>query len=153
MGITHTNRSYMRICHVNHRLCILRAMVPKRVFWQSLRCFLLNILASNANTRSAAADDGCSRTRILTSLSHSVYASIFSLPNNPRMLRTRGRIRWAGTSVSSDRPRDGPCAPSSSDSPFNNGHEGKPAVSMCLSCTPPHFAIQLHAFVEGVVSR
>ena len=62
--------------HCGHRSCIRWAIAVKMNFCKVLRCAFENNVVSSENTRSAAADDGCRRTRISTRSPHALYCSI-----------------------------------------------------------------------------
>ena len=84
MGKPHVIKICMEIYHTNiiwdfpyklhrHRSCIRWAIDVKMNFCKVLRCAFENNVVSSENTRSAAADDGCRRTRISTRPRHALY--------------------------------------------------------------------------------
>ena len=104
MGKPHVIKICMEIYHTNiiwdfpyklhrHRSCIRWAIDVKMNFCKVLRCAFENNVVSSENTRSAAADDGCRRTRISTRHRHALYCSISSLANNARMSQARADTR------------------------------------------------------------
>ena len=108
MGKPHVIKICMEIYHTilygdfpyklhRHRSCIRWAIDVKMNFCKVLRCAFENNVVSSENTRSAAADDGCRRTRISTRHRHALYFSISSLANNARMSQARADTRSART--------------------------------------------------------